>query len=372
MREVVILGVGLHPFGRFPDKGIEEMGRVAIGNALEESGVPFGDIQAAYVGHVYLAMGAGHKVVTEFGMTGIPIVNMEVACTSSTQGLMRAAYEIATGLYDVVLAVGVEKMQRGLLAGTSQAGSFEEVMGFGVMPAQYAMAFRKHMNLYGTTLRQLALCSVKEHKYGALNPNAHYQKECTVEDVLNSRVIADPITVLMCSPTSDGASAAVLCAKDVAARYTSRKPITVAAWALTSGKYHGGEEAEFSSVEDLSKEAYEKAGIGPEDIDVAQLHDAFSSAEILVPESLGFIPTGEGGRWIEEGKTEIGGKIPINTDGGLVSRGHPVGATGLAQAAEIIRQLRGEAGARQIPGKPKVGLCHNAGIGGSTITILKN
>ena len=371
MREVVILGVGLHPFGRFPEKSIEDLGRTAVANALEEANVPFKDIQAAYVGHVYQAMGTGHKVVTEFGMTGIPIINQEVACTSSTQGLMRAAYEIASGLYDVVLAVGVEKMQRGLLAGTTQAGSFEEVMGFAVMPATYAMKSRKHMQLYGTTMEQLAICSVKEHKNGVLNPNAQYRKECTVEEVLNSRMIADPITLLMCSPTSDGASAAVICAKDKAAKYVSKRPITIAGCSASSGKYHKGEDSEFSAMADVGDLAYEKAGIGPQEVDVAQIHDAFSPAEIFTPEALGFVPEGEGGPWIERGEMDIGGKIPINTDGGLVSRGHPVGATGLAQIAEIVCQLRGEAGARQVPNDPKVGLCHNAGIGGMMVTILK-
>ena len=200
MREVGVLGVGLHKFGRFPEKTVEDLGRVAILNALDDAGMTFNDIETAFCGRVYASlMGAGLRVVGEVGQTGIPIVNMEVACTSSTQGLTRAAYEIASGLYDAVLAVGVEKMQRGLLVGTAQAGSFEEVMGFAVMPAIYALKARKHMKLYGTTAEQLALCSVKEHKYGVLNPNAQYRKECTLEEVLNSRMITDPITLLMCS-----------------------------------------------------------------------------------------------------------------------------------------------------------------------------
>jgi len=370
MREVVIIGVGLSNFGRFPEKTVREMGRIAIGNALEDSGVPFKDIEVGYVGHVYQPMGTGASMIQEFGQTGIPIVNMEVACTSSTQCVTRAAWEIATGLYDVALCVGVEKMGRGPIPGTTAAGSFEEIMGLSVMPAVYAMMARRHMKDYGTTFEQLAMCSVKEHKNGALNPYAQYQKACTLEEVMNSRMIADPITLLMCSPTSDGASATVLCAKEKAVKYTSRSPVTIAGWVLSSGSYTK-EGEEFGGVEEVARKAYEMAGIGPGDIDVAQIHDAFSPAEILTPESLGLIPRGEGGRWIEAGRTDIGGKLPINTDGGLVARGHPVGATGLAQIAELVWQLRGEAGLRQVPDNPKVALQHNQGIGGFCINIYK-
>jgi len=372
MREVAVIGVGMHKFGRFPEKSVKDLGQEAIRNALEDSGVPFKDIQAAYAGHVYQPMGTGADVVTQFGQTGIPVINMEVACTSSTQGLIRAYWEIASGLYDVVLAVGVEKMQRGLLSGTSAAGSYEEIMGLMVMPAVYAMKTKRHMHEYGTTFRQLAMCSVKEHKNGCLNPYAQYQKPCTAEEVMNSRMIADPITLLMCSPTSDGASAAVICARDLAGKYTSKTPITIASWAFGSELYAKEEgEGEFAGMEVLANRAYEMAGIGPEDVDIAQIHDAFSPGEIFLPEALGLIPKGEGGPWVEAGRTDIEGDMPINTDGGLVSRGHPVGATGLAQAAELVRQLRGEAGPRQISGNPKVALQHNAGIGGICVNIFK-
>ena len=370
MREVVIIGVGMHKFGRFPEKTVKELGRVAIENALEDSGVSFKEIEVVYVGHVYQPMGTGSDVVTQFGQTGIPIVNTEVACTSSTQALIRAAWEVATGLYDMALAVGVEKMGRGLIGGLTATGSYEEVMGLMVMPALYAMMSRKHMKDYGTTFEQLAMCSVKEHRNGVLNPYAQYQKECTLEEVMNSRMIADPITLFMCSPTSDGASAAVICARERAGRYTSKPPVAIAAWGLTSGSY-SKEGEEFGGMGELVNKVYNQAGVGPKDIDVAQVHDAFSPGEIFIPESLGLIPKGEGGRWVEAGRTDIDGEIPINTDGGLVSRGHPVGATGLAQVAELVWQLRGEAGQRQVAGDPKVALQHNAGIGGVCVNIYK-
>jgi len=221
-------------------------------------------------------------------------------------------------------------------------------------------------------VEQFAQVSVKNHRNGYLNPNAQYQEACTLEQVMGSRMIADPITLLQCSPTSDGAAAAVLCARKVAARYGG-KPIKAAGWAAGSPHYTkggiGGDLAE-GMVERVSHRAYEMAGVGPEDIEVVQVHDAFTPGEIFTIEDLGLCPEGEGGRWTMEGRTEIGGHIPVNTDGGLLSRGHPIGATGLAQIAEIVGQLRGEAGPRQVPNSPKVGLCQNVGIGGCTITIL--
>lgn len=371
MRDVAVIGVGLHPFGRFPDKSVVDLARVAIEEALDDSGVPFKDIDVAYCGHVYQPMRTGQSIIHEFGKTGIPVVNLEVACTSSTQALIRATYEIATGLYDVALCVGVEKMERGMLAGLTMPGSYEELMGLRVMPAIYSFAIRRHMHDYGTTAEQLALCSVKAHKNGTLNPNAQYQKACTVEEVLESRMIADPITLLMCCPSSDGASAAVVCASDLADKYTANLGVKVAGWAISAGGYPSkGETEDECEAKIVAKKAFEMAGLGPNDIDVVQIHDAFSPGEILIPEYLGLIPKGEGGPWVEAGKTAIEGELPINTDGGLVSRGHPLGATGLAQVAELVRQLRREAGPRQVARPPEVALQYNTGEGGSSLTIL--
>ncbi len=367
-REVVILGVGMHRFVKDSGKTFQDLGRVAIANALEESEVPFKDIEAAYVGRVYAPPGTGMRVVQEFGWTGIPIVNLEVACTSATQAVFRAAYEVSTGLYDVVLAVGIDKLPRGLLGGATEAGSWDEIMGLVVMPAMYALGIRKHMEEYGTTFEQLSRISVKEHKYGALNPYALYQKEMTLEEVKAGRMIAYPINLFMCSPNCDGATAAVLCTKEKARRYTSNPVITIAGWALASPKYTPAGEEE-AGLKEMARKAFERAGLGPEDIDVMQVHDAFSPAEITIPEELGFIPVGEGGRWVDEGRTEITGELPINTDGGLVACGHPVGATGIRQIAELIWQLKGEAGPRQVEGPPKVALQQNSGLGGYAIGI---
>lgn len=367
-REVTILGVGMHPFAKDSGKSYQELGGVAIANALEESGVPFKDVEAAYVGHCYGPLGTGMRVVQEFGWTGIPIVNIEVACTSATQAVFRAAYEISTGLYDVVLAVGVDKLPRGLLGGLSETGSWESVMGLVVMPAMYALGIRKHMEDYGTTFEQLCKISVKEHKYGALSQYALYQREMTLEEVKAGRMIAYPINLLMCSPNCDGATAALLCTKEKARQYTSRPPITIAGWSLGSPQYtQAGDED--SGLKTMARKAFEMAGLGPDDVDVMQVHDAFSPAEITIPESLGFIPAGEGGRWIDEGRTEITGELPVNTDGGLVAFGHPVGATGIRQIAELIWQMKGQAGPRQVEGPPRVAFQQNSGIGGNAVGI---
>jgi len=367
-REVVILGVGLHRFVKDSGKSYAELGRVAIKEALENTGVPFKDIEAAYVGHAYGPSGTGMRVVQEFGWTGIPIVNMEVACTSATQAVFRGAYEISTGLYDVVLAVGVEKVGRGLLTGVTEAGSWEQYMGLMVMPAIYALGIRKHMEKYGTTFEQLCKISAKEHNYGALDPYALYQKAMTVEEVKAGRMIAYPINLFMCSPNCDGATAAILCTRDKAKQYTSKPPVTIAGWAIGSPKYTPAGEEE-GGLRELARQAFERADLGPGDVDVMQVHNAFSPAEITLPESMGFIPEGEGGRWIDEGRTEIDGQLPINTDGGLVAFGHPVGASGIRQIAELIWQLKGEAGARQVEGPPRVALQQNSGIGGNVVGI---
>ena len=376
MREVVVLGAGLHRFGRFPDKSLQDLGREAIKNALDDASVPFADIEVAYVGRVLAGMGAGLNVVSEMGRTGIPVVNLEMACASSTSAFREAYLAVANGVYDTALVVGFEKMQRGMLQ-ISEQRSYQTVMGLAVMPAAYALQAQRYMADFGATPEMFAQVSVKSHRNGALNPYAQYQKPVTLEEVLSSRMIADPITLLQCSPTTDGASAVVIAAKDKAAKYSARRTMTVAGWATGSGKYQKNEEGDgevdTGEVERLARMAYERAGIGPEDVDVTQVHDAFTPGEIFTIEGLGLVPKGEGARAVWEGRTEITGDLPVNTDGGLISRGHPIGATGAAMVAEIFRQLTGEAGPRQVKdGKARTGLIHNAGIGGINILIFKN
>jgi acetyl-CoA acetyltransferase len=368
---VVVLGVGLHPFGRFPDKSIGEMARVAGLAALKDSGVGFKDVQAGFCAHVNQGVAAGLRTFGQLGMTGIPITNVELACASSSRAAMLAADAIAAGQYDIAMVIGVEKMDRGLLAGVGgREFGYNDAMGINLMPAIYAMWAQRHMHLHGTKREHFAKVSEKSHRNGALNPNAQYQKALPLEDILNSRMIADPITLYECSPTTDGASAVVL-ASETAARGHTAAPVYLDAWAGGSPAYQRG-EAELSEGPNaaLARRVYELAGAGPRDIDVCQVHDAFSPGEVFLAEELGFCPEGEGGPFIWEGNTEITGRIPINTDGGLLSRGHPIGATGGAMIAELALQLRGQAGQRQVAGA-KTALLHNAGIGGVNVMVLK-
>lgn len=381
MEDVVVMGCGLHPFGRWPEKSVQEMGRVAIHSALEDANVTMKDIQVAYTGRVYSGMGAGLNVVNELGQTGIPVINMEMACASSSTAFIQAHHVVGAGVYDIALVVGFEKMQRGLLQ-VSDARSYGTLMGLSVMPATYALNARRYMEDYGATEEMFAQVSVKSHRNGALNPNAQYQKEVTLEEVLNSRYIAEPVHLLECSPTTDGASAVVIARRSVAEKYKPKSELVkVAGWAQGSGAYHprgsddddaeeGGSELNSDALAELAAQAYERAGLGPEDVGVTQVHDAFAPGEIFSIESLGLVGEGEGARAVWDGRTEITGDIPVNTDGGLLSRGHPVGATGGAMVTEIYRQLTGHADKRQVANDPNVGLIHNAGIGGMNVLVL--
>lgn len=374
MREVCIVGVGLHKFGRFPEKSVADTGREAIMAALEDAGAGFKDIEVGFLGRVFNIVGTGQYVFGEVGQHGILVDNVEKACASSSTAVRIATWAVGAGLYDVALCAGVEKMERGVIGKVtdiSQA-TYPQLLGMGIMPAEYALQASRHMHEYGTTREMFARVGMKNHNNGALNPYAQYQYTVTLDDVLNSRMICDPITLYQCSPTTDGASAAVVCAREVAHRFRG-KPITIAGWASGTPEYQpvgvGGDVAE-GFVARLAHEAYERAGVGPEDIGVAQVHDAFSPGEILAIEELGFCPRGEGGKFVWEGKADIGGEKPVNTDGGLESRGHPQGATGIAMLTELVRQLRGEAGPRQVPGDPKAALMHNVGVGGCNVLVL--
>jgi benzoylsuccinyl-CoA thiolase BbsB subunit len=323
-------------------------------------------IQVAYCGSVQGGNCVGQRVLKEVGLTGIEVVNVSNACASGSTAFRGVWGLIAAGVYDIGLAFGVEQMSR-TIAGAIPLDQEDLEAGQGlIMPALYAMRAQRHMDRFGTKREHLAMVSVKNHAHSVHNPRAQYRKAFTVEEVLNSAMICDPITLYQCCPTGDGASAAVLCAKELAPKY-SAKPITVAASVLTSGK--SSLEPHDVTFSDLTRrtaqEAYEMAGIGPGDLDVLEVHDAFTIGEILHYENLGLCGPGEGARLIEEKRTWIGGKTPVNPSGGLLSKGHPLGATGIAQVAEIVWQLRGEAGARQVQGA-KVGLTHctGGGIGG--------
>ena len=370
-REVVIAGVGLHPFGRFPEKTVHDLARTAVFEAFEDAGVGYKDIQAAYFGHVYYeGMSAGEVALHELGLTGIPIVNVENACSSGSTGLWLAFWAVASGMFDIVLAFGAEKVPRGPVTITG-ADSPERFIGADFMMAAYALMMREYMARYGTPEEAFAKVSVKAHKNASINPYAHYKKVFSLEDVLNSRMISDPLTLYQCCPTSEGASAAVVCTREIAAKYArdTSRAVTIAGCGLHTMKY-GDASGESSSVALAVKDAYEMSGLGPKDMDIVQVHDAGTRGEILGIEALGVVEQGEAWKLTMDGETEITGKLPVNTDGGLQGMGHPFGATGIRMIHEIVTQLRGEAGERQVK-NAKVGIAQCTGAGSiATIFIL--
>ena len=363
MREVAVIGVGMIKMGKFPDRMLSSMGREAVLLAMRDAGVERGDIQAGYSGSLHGGSLLGQRIFKDLGMTGMPINNMENACSSGSSALREGWLGIASGLYDMVIAIGSEKLSA-LGGGTLPLEKEDlEVSQGMVMPALYAMRARRYMAEFGATKEHLARVVVKSRKNASMNPLAQFTQTTTVEEVLNSRMIADPITLFQCCPTGDGAGAAVLCSLDKARKYT-RHPILIKASVLVSGKFEPGFR-DMTTPEITvrgSKLAYEMAGLGPKDIDLAEVHDAFSIAELLYYEALGFCKRGEATQLLDEGATNIDGRIPVNPSGGLISKGHPVGATGLAQLTEVVWQLRGQAGPRQVK-DAKVGMTHCTGGG---------
>jgi acetyl-CoA acetyltransferase len=365
MREVYVLGVGTTACGKFPDKGAHILGREAAWAAIKDAGIHPRKIEIAFCGHVYQGMGVGQRTLKEIGLVGQPTVNVEGACGSGTLSFWEAWRSIAYGQYDIALALGVENLSRILSGGPLplEEDDIEVFMGMG-MPGLYAMRAMRYMDEYGVTAEQLAKVVVKSRKHAALNPIAQFRKETTVEGVLNSPMIADPLTRDQCCPVGDASAAAVLCSGELVDKLaTNKKPIKVLGCVAQSGKYSSATKLTCDPSENVSRTsgmAYEMAGLGPEDMDVAEIHDAFSIAEMIVYEALGFCEKGAGVRLIEEERTSLGGDIVVNPSGGLLSRGHPVGATGLLQTAEIVWHLRGEAGKRQVEGA-KVGIIETMG-----------
>ena len=359
MDDVVVLGVGMTRFTKTPERTVEDMGHEAVLAAMADAGVERKDIGAAFCGTLQSHPGIGQRVLKDLGMTGMPIVNVENACASGSTAFRDAFAWIRAGLVDVALAIGVESLSS--MKGLVTLDQDDYVWGTGlVLPGAYAMLTKRHMSTYGTTPEQFARISVKSHANAMLNPYAHFHKPVTIEDVLTSPMIADPITLYQCCPNTDGAGAAILASASAAKRFT-RDPIKVVGSGMSSGKLHNRADAEPDMAKRAAAAAYEMAGIGPEDIDVAEVHDAFAPGELLYYEELGFCEEGKGGAYIDEGRSAIGGDgVAVNPSGGLLSRGHPFGATGLAQIAELTWQLRGQAGERQCEGA-RVGLAHTMG-----------
>ncbi|MGH2585159.1 MAG: thiolase C-terminal domain-containing protein [Dehalococcoidia bacterium] len=368
MEDVYVVGVGMIKFGRYPDQDIGTLGAQAVIEALRDAGLAMKDIQILCSGNLYQTNMSGQRVLQHVGMTGIPDYNVANACASGSTAFREAYFAVASGAYDVAMAVGTEQMGKmGLLgAPADPSTSPEGVLGTGLMPGVFGMAGMEHMRTYGTTVQQFAKVSVKNHRHATMNPLSQYQNELTLEEVLNARMIAHPNTLYMCCPTGDGAAAAIVVSAKKAREIAGAGPmIRVAASALTTNPFTQ-RDLTFMDINTMTRnaarEAYQQAGMTSEDLSSVELHDCFATAEILHYENLGLCGDGEGGRMIDESRTSLGGDIPVNTSGGLLSKGHPIGATGVANVCEIVWQLRGQAGARQVEGH-KAGLAHTIGLG---------
>jgi len=369
MTDAYIVGVDMIKFGRFPDKTVPQIGAESALMALDDCGLQIQDMEALYCGNLGQASAmVGQRVLQEIGQTGIPVVNVSNACATGATAFREAWASVKAGLYDCVLAVGVEQMGKGLLGGAGGKTGIpkEGLLGSGTMPAVFAEAGMEHARKHGTTFEQFAKVSVKNHHHSTLNPKAMYQIETPLEEVMNAEMISYPNTKLMCSVNVDGSAAAVICSESKARELgLMKRAIKVRASVLTSDPW---QERDLvmpdvnSCTRKAAKAAYEMAGIGPEDVDLVELHDCFATAEILHYENLGICGDGEAGKLIDDGDVALGGRIPVNVSGGLLSKGHPLGATGIANIYEVSTHLRGEAGARQVEGA-KIGLTHVIGLG---------
>lgn len=381
---VYIVGIGSTLLGRHPDRSVKDLTREAVNQALQDAGATMTDVEAAWFSNTRQGMMEnqntirGQCALRSMGFETIPIVNVENACASSSTGLNQAFAQIKAGLCEVALVVGAEKMfypeKRNLMFQAFLGGwdvhdmerSKTVLLGLGEgfdLPPEalrdtgqhsvfmdiYASLARQHMRLHGTTARQIAAAASKSHYHATMNPLAQYRLDMPIDDILNDKLVAWPLTRAMCAPISDGAAAIVVCSQDALARFERHRAVEVMATALVSGSNRGHDDLSRHIGKVAADKAYAQAGIGPKDISVAEVHDASAYAEILQTENLGFCEAGEGGPMAERGETRLGGRIPVNTSGGLVSKGHPIAATGAIQLHELVMQLRGEAGARQVP-----------------------
>ena len=369
MADAYIVGVDMIKFGRFPDKTVPQIGAEAALLALDDCGLAIQDMQALYCGNLGQASGmVGQRILQEIGQTGMPVVNVSNACATGATAFREAWTAVKADLYDVVLAVGVEQMGRGLLGGGGGGGgiSKEGLLGSGTMPAVFAEAGMEHARKHGTTFEQFAKVSVKNHHHATMNPKAMYQIETPLDVVMNAEMISYPNAKLMCSVNVDGSAAAVIVSERKARELgLLRRAVKVRASVLSSDPW---QERDLvmpdvnTCTRKAAAEAYEMAGLGPEDVDLIELHDCFATAEILHYENLGLCKDGDAGRLIDDGEVELGGRIPVNVSGGLLSKGHPLGATGIANIYEVSTHLRGEADKRQVE-DARIGLTHVIGLG---------
>lgn len=391
MRDVYIFGAGMTKFGlyngiKMPEKSSHELGKEACLKAIDYACIDHRSIESAFCGTVASIPTCAQMVLALCGISGIPTYNHENGCASSSSALKHAYDSISSGLYDSAIVFGVEcwshvmKANGAALAGMASpppGNNLNQDVAGAFGPAMLAMVGRAHMDKYGTTVEQFAKVAVKNKKNAAMNPNAQFQKTVTLEEVLNSPMICEPLTKLQCCPNSDGAAAMVIGTRRFAKRYTSN-PVKIEAITQMSSPYKGmkGDLSGFKCFVDASTRAYNLCGIGPQDLDVVEVHDDFTTLEVVAYEDLGLCNRGEGGEFIDKGLSDFGGKVVVSPSGGLLGKGHPMGATGVAQVLELFWQLKGECGKRQVE-NAMVGLAHNGGgigegfePGATTITII--
>ena len=371
----IIAGVGMAPFGRHPDKTVADLGVEAALEALADASLPWRAIEGMYCAAAGAGLTPGTRVSAALGLTGIPVVNIDNASASGSSAFRSACRDVDTGAADIVLAVGVGKSGRTLRLdggvgapepGTAEYRERQIGMMQGVLPPAgvFAMRTRRRMHEFGSRIEQFALVAVKNRKHAALNPYAQMRGPLALEDVLNARMVADPLTIPHCCPVGDGGAAAIVVSERKARELGISPAVRVVASAFRTPTLAGVMNAQDADTTTATvRQAYAQAGLGPKDIDLVQVHDAFTVEEIEYCESMGFCEPGEGEAAVERGDLSIGGRIPFSTDGGLLSRGHPLGPTGLAQVHETVLQLRGAAGPRQVEGA-RTGLVHMVGIGG--------
>ena len=389
-RTVFVVGVGMTKFEKpgarewdYPD-----MVKEAGGKALADADIPYSEVQQCAVGFCYGDSTAGERAVYELGLTGIPIYNVNNNCSTGSTALFLAKQLVEGGLADCAMAVGFEKMEKGSLGAKFMDRtnpmdkhmllmmSLREYTGAPPAPQMFGNAGREHMDRYGTTAEQFAKIGFKNHKHSVNNPYSQFQDEYTLDEIKNAKMVYEPLTKLQCCPTSDGAGAAILASEDFVRKHKLEKnAVEIAGMAMATDFPSTFEEKScikivgFDMTKKASQKAYEQSGVGPENVDVIELHDCFSCNELITYEGLGLCPAGKGGELIDSGAVTYGGKWVVNPSGGLISKGHPLGATGLAQCSELNWQLRGMSEKRQVQGA-KVALQHNLGLGGAAVVTV--
>jgi len=376
-RDVCVIGVGMTKFERC-EREFTELVQEAVTDALKMAGVGPENLEQAFAGYVNGMSTQGQRALYGMGIGGLPVYNVHNYCSTGSTALHLGYQAIASGMNECALAFGFEKMQKGplekQLSGLENIAKESDKGAPPIAARMFGDGGRQHMELYGTTKEQFAKVSVKNHRHSVNNPRSQYREACTLDEVLASRLVYDPLTILQCCPTSDGAGAAILCSQEFANKHGISRPVRIVAQAMATDRMEDFSMGALGMIgvgmsRRAAEKVYEQAGLGPKDVQVIELHDCFSTNELVTYESLGLCKEGEGGRLIDEDQVTYGGKWVVNPSGGLLSKGHPLGATGLAQCAELVWQLNGVAEKRQVP-NARVALQHNVGLGGACVVTM--